>query len=444
VAVVASLGKTTDRIIKGTVFQLKGPFVRSALLSMVARFGAVIGGYISLSIISRTLSFEQFGVFSFVLSVQTLLTTVVELGVTPTLIRFSSYHIGNGQEQEVYGVYKLALVIKLVVNAALLLIGLSLSQFVATELYKDAALALPIAAGIVLASFFSFQNYFIGVLRSNEKFDLVAVAFVVQYVAQVAALVVVRVMNYNSIILSIGSYLFGLLFFFGYSFIYYPWRKVAASPLFLGRERFSEYWRFLKWIALGYIASAFMLQVNVPILQYFWSAQEVARYFSAFKIVQLFWIMETVVGFVLLPRLSYLSGKQDWQAIKRLVKTLFVGVAALSAVLSLLMALFTPYLLSLVFGNAYVLASDVLYVLIPAGVCYFFFNTGGIVLLSLGRPHINAKLGLLGVAINLVSSIILIPLYGAIGSAMAAQATLLVPTILVWFIAWRHLRERPA
>jgi O-antigen/teichoic acid export membrane protein len=207
------------------------------------------------------------------------------------------------------------------------------------------------------------------------------------------------------------------------------------------RAHLADYWAFLKWIALGYITSAFMLQINVPILQFFQSSEEVARYFSAFKIAQVFWIMENVVGFVLLPKLSQLMGEQGIAAIRRVVGRLWMSVAILSAALVVFLVLFAQLLLGVVFGASYASSSYILYLLIPAGVSFFFFNTGGIVLLSLGRSDINAKLGLLGVAINLIASMTLIPLLGAAGAAIAAQITFLVPAMAIWLIIWRSLHR---
>jgi O-antigen/teichoic acid export membrane protein len=437
---MTSLSKMSIKLLRQVHYQLQGDFFRSALLSFLARFGSVIGSYISLSISSRMLSLSQFGVLSFALSIQALLSTIIELGITPAVIHYSSYYIGSNKPERVYSIYKLSLMLKIILNALLLIIGIIFAEIIAIELYRDSALIIPLIGGFILAILVNFQSYFIGILRSGYKFDLVAIAFMVQHTTQIIILVIIWQFVQVTIALVIVSYTIGLLSFILFCCFYYPWRSVIISPLILDRQQLGIYWDFVKWIALGYITSAFMLQINVPMIQYFHSSQEVARYYSAFKVIQIFWIAESVLGFVLLPKLSQIAGRHGTIGVRRVIPRLLVGVIGFCAFLATFVSIFARILLEVVFGVNYSSSISILYLLIPVGVCYFLYNSGGIVLLSLGRPDVGAKLGLLAVVINVVAGVILIPSLGSTGAAISAQVIFLIQAIVIWCIAWKLLR----
>src|SRR5678815_2817702 len=96
--------------------QFKWGFIQDAVLSIFARFGSVIGSYLSLSLISRSLSIEHFGLFSLVLSIQMFLTTTIEFGVSPTLVRYAAYYSGANEVERTYSLYKLGLLLKIVLS----------------------------------------------------------------------------------------------------------------------------------------------------------------------------------------------------------------------------------------------------------------------------------------------------------------------------------------
>jgi O-antigen/teichoic acid export membrane protein len=438
---MASLSKTPIKLLRQAQYQMQSTFFRSTLLSFLARFGSVIGSYISLSISSRMLPLTQFGVLSFVLSIQALLSTIIELGITPTVIHYSSYYRGSNQLERVYSIYKLSLILKIILNAILLILGILFAEMIAVGIYHDATLIAPLIGSFLLAILVNLQSYFIGILRSDYKFDLVAFGFAIQYIVQIVFLVIIWNINQGTIILVIASYAAGFLSFILFCCFYFPWLPVINSTVILDRQQFSIYWSFIKWISLGYIISAFMLQINIPILQYFHSSQEVARYYSAFKINQVFWIAESVLGYVLLPKLSQIVGEHGITGIRRVIFRLFVGVISVCAFLSIFVGISARLLVNIIFGANYHSSISILYLLIPVGACYFLYNSGGIILLSLSRPDISAKLGILAVATNIVAGFILIPSLGSAGAAISAQITFLIQAIAIWYIVWKFLRD---
>lgn len=438
---MTTLSGIRNKLFGSILYQLQGAFFQSLLLSLLARFGSVTGTYLSLSLISRILSLKQFGVFSFILSVQMILTTAIELGVTPTVIRYSSHYIGSDQVDRSYSIYKLGLVLKIVLNALLLTLGLVFARTIAIAVYHNSSLTELLVGGFVLASCASFQNYFIGVLRSRNRFDLVAVAFVVQYVTQLALLLLFWRLGQTTVTLIVISYVAGFLLFIFFCAIHYPWKAVMLNSLAAESSQFKVYWAFLKWMALGYITGALMLHINVPILAYSQPPEEVARYFSAFKIAQAFWIMESVVSFVLLPRLSQSVGQRGIEGVRRVVGKLLVGSAFLSLLLTVFIGGLAGPLVAIVFGKSYSSSVPVLYLLLPAGVCFLFHNSGGVVLLSLGRSDIGAKLGLLGVVLNIIANVMLVPSWGAVGTAVSVQVTFLVQAVAIWLMIWHLLRN---
>jgi O-antigen/teichoic acid export membrane protein len=408
-----------------------GGWRSDALLSFMARFGVFGANYLAIALISRAVSVADFGIVSFVLSTQLTVSLVIELGLGPMLTRYASFFLGAGEVERTYGVFKAALVIKVMVNTLVALAAFAIGPQLAAAVYGQEWI-VALLSGVLLAVGTSFQSYFIGVYQSLGRFGLVLVALMLQYGGQLLVLIAIWVVGQMTMPAIIAAYGLGFALFGVASVPSYPWRKVATASVRTERLRWREYRKFWQWIALGNLAIGLALPINTLILASLYPADEVARYYSAFKVAQLFWIVEQVVGFVLLPWLSQRAGEGGPARVLSHVPRLLALVSGIGLVMALILALLAGPLIRLVYGDPYASAVPVLRALIPMGFGYLLCGAGTQVLVSLGKPAVSAWAACGAAVLNLLLNWLLTPLHGALGAAAAGSIAAVVQMFGIW------------
>ncbi len=417
-----------------------GGWRRDVLLSFITRFGVVAVNYLALALISRTVSVTDFGVVSFVISAQLTISLIIELGLGPLLTRYASFYLGSGETGRAFNIFKAVLVTKLALNSLVALGAFTLGPLVASVFYGD-GWKLALVSGVLLAVGTSFQSYFISVFQSLGRFGLVLVALLLQYGGQFLILTAIWLFGEVTVPAIIATYGLGFLLLGAAAFSFFPWRQVAAASVRAELPFWRQYRVFWQWMALSNLAVALAVPVTTLILASLYPADEVARYYSAFKLVQIFWFMEQVVDFVLLPWLSQQVGLSGADGVLSRVPRLLALVSGVGLVITLALALFAGPLIRLLYGEVYSEAAPVVYWLLPVGFGFLLYGAGNQVLISLGRPAVSAWVASGGATLNLTLNWLLTPAYGAIGAAAAGSVAMSVQMFGVW-LAVRHLKNR--
>jgi O-antigen/teichoic acid export membrane protein len=93
----------------------------------------------------------------------------------------------------------------------------------------------------------------------------------------------------------------------------------------------------------------------------------------------------------------------------------------------------------LIFGESFVVGTDVLRVLLVGQVINVAMGSVGVLLVMADRERL-AMLGFAaGVATNLALALVLIPPFGALGAAWAATASMVVWNVVLWYLTLRSL-----
>jgi O-antigen/teichoic acid export membrane protein len=145
---------------------------------------------------------------------------------------------------------------------------------------------------------------------------------------------------------------------------------------------------------------------------------EVGWYNAAYRLIEGLVIFPMIIQYVLFPRVSilYLESKGSVeQLVSRSCKHL-IAVAFLTAAVGILLA---DPVMTLVYGRQYAPATASLQILL-GGIGFMFLSSLlRDVLNAVNRPLVPLIGGLLGVAVNVVTNLFLIPRYGHIGTSIS-------------------------
>jgi Polysaccharide biosynthesis C-terminal domain len=135
---------------------------------------------------------------------------------------------------------------------------------------------------------------------------------------------------------------------------------------------------------------------------------------------------------VLLPRLAGLDAAEETRRqltpiIARWITLIVLGIA-------IVLAVTMDWIVNLVFGPEYAPTADVLRWLLPGIVAYSCVMVLSPDLSARGRPDLNGWAAAVSLAVNVACNLLLIPLYGITGAALATTiAYAITAVITIWF-----------
>ncbi len=180
------------------------------------------------------------------------------------------------------------------------------------------------------------------------------------------------------------------------------------------------------------IFGKYVLEINTMIIAMFLGAKEIALYGIATRVSMLpnFFLQanDNISG----PLLAKLYGNKDYVSIKALVKRIILFLFFISGVFFIGLFLFADFLLA-IFGDFYLQAKWPLLIMTFAQIFNTSIGAGINVINAVGKPHYNTITQILFLFFLAVASLILIPLYGLIGGAIAfAGGTIFINLIRLY------------
>ncbi len=200
------------------------------------------------------------------------------------------------------------------------------------------------------------------------------------------------------------------------------WRWDPAANKQLGK--------YAREILLSTLGLATIASLDVLLVNALRGATDSGLYNAAIPLASLLLFFTTPLKLVMMPMTAHFTHQKDDSFVRQSMGLLGKFSMLLLLPAALILALYPQSLLVLFFGNAYLGAALALRVLAAA----FFFRALGEVYFSiiagLGKPRQRTYIMLVGIGINLVLDLILIPTLGIAGAAIAALAAFIV----IW--AW--------
>jgi O-antigen/teichoic acid export membrane protein len=383
-----------------------------------------------LMIAARFLSADDYGRFSWALSLTLIVETIMDVGLGQVTVRAVARDKDGAQD-----LLRQVLGLKLVWVA----VGLALLVVVAPLLKTDPRI---ITLCYVLGVSSAIRSYLLtarGLLQGLGRFDLEALTVVSDRVLLLAA---------GSAALWMGHGLLGLAIAF-----------VAARAVMLGavtillrsvlgsvRPAFDRaIWRELQTAALP--LGFFMIALNAynyidtVILGLMRSDAEVGWYAASYRVYEGLTYVPSILAAVLTPRLSYLF-IHDRVAHRQLMMRVLAGSIAFGILLGGGALLAATPLVVLLFGAPYAAAARPLQIL--SGGALFVFATW-ILHAAAISTNLDRRLLLttvVGLAANVALNIVLIPRWGIEGAAWATVVAEGITVALLFVQLQRRLREQ--
>jgi len=422
-------GQLAARVAKGTVALSIGNVVNSLM------------GLATTVLILKLLPPDQYGLVAIALTIIGLLSTLLIFGIDQTLVKFISENIASGNfaknKSLLVASLKVTFLVGIVSCVALPLIAEPLSFYLHTPgvsvFIKIASFGVvaSLIGGIFLSIFQGFQKFSYMVLfqLAGSVFTLIFIfTFVWLGYGAIGILTGIVVANF------LGCFL-GLILFLHIYKLFRKYEILSRGTV----ETFRELFSFGKFILLTNIIKPMIYRLEIFILAFFKGAEELGYYYAAFNLTDIVLIWFTAgMSTTLYPILSESFTLKKLDTFRQIIERTVKYMAYISIPTCVGLLLLARPLLYILASKEYLAATLVFQILVfRIAISCIGAVSAPTALLAMGKPDVRLKIIALQLPLDFFLAMILVPRFGAIGTAITTLIVTSIAFILAFLVIYK-------
>ena len=388
-------------------------------------FSELVGRLLKAAIIiyaARVLGVAGFGTFSYVMGLASLLTAFSDLGMSPIVVREGAK---NPHLRARYFSTALGLTSLLALASAIIII---FGAPLITKIPISQTLVLIVALVFVLDMIRGLVGS--AIFRASEKMEGEAIVNIITQLALISAgfFLLARLQSPEGLALAyaIGSatgLLLALYLVRSYirQFIA-RFEKALIKPILSASIP----------ISLAAILGVVMINTDIVLLGWLTNATQVGLFAAAQKPITLLYAIPSLIAAGIFPALARFAGK-DQNRFRLLNEKSIVAVLLFALPLTVGFLLTGEGIVHLLYGSEYLPATPTMKILALTLVTMFPMSMLSNSIFAYNKQKFLVKVGVVGVVVNALLDIILIPILGIAGCAIATISTQIVTASSIWF-----------
>lgn len=411
---------------------------RTALLAFSIRIISAALAFISQIILARSMGDFEYGIFVFVWVFIIIAGNLSCLGFHTVVIRFVPEYNAHNDQNRIRGLTITARIFALILATIIGAIGVGIVVIFENKI-PDYYL-VPIVLGICALPMIALGDVLDGTSRANS-WPIIALS--PTYIIRPSLI----------IIFVLGSILFDMQ----------PTAKVALLAALLAsyittlgqfivvtrklRARYApgeRHWDFKKWVVVAlpiFIIEGFyylLTNADVIIVGFYLAPENVAVYFAAAKTMALVHFIYFAVKAGAAPKFAAMVAENKLIELNNFAKQTARWTLIPTLVIGGIVLLLGRFLLSM-FGESFEAGHSVMIILFFGILAKSLIGPGETLLTMAGRQTVCMLVYAGALAANLTLNIILIPIYGIEGAAVATAGAMTIEAILLFFVIKSHM-----
>jgi O-antigen/teichoic acid export membrane protein len=401
---------------------LKQTIVKNVFWLSVGQIGSRLIRAAIIIYAARILGAAEYGIFSYVLGLAGFFTVFADLGVSPLMTREIA---GHPEKRATYFASALRIKVLLISLTAALIV------FIAPRFsnIEEAIVLLPFVALLVL--FDNLRDFIFAYFRGIEKME--REAFLVVIMNTTIALFGFIVLNFYQ---TAGALLFSYIASVGIlSIVAFYFIKDLLKGLFknFDKEIFKQFFRDCWPLAFGSLFGAFMLNVDVVMLGWLRSAEEIGYYSASQRIAQVLYLLPAIIAGAVFPAMTRFIKQNEITQTKILNEKSMTVLYFIAIPLAVGGIVLSEPIIAFLFGKEYLPAAAPFQILIATLLIQFPGAIIGNLTIARNKQKQIVGYAAFGSINNIAFNALLIPFLGIVGAAIAtliAQISYFAP---IWF-----------
>lgn len=391
-------------------------FAKNSLNTLVSNMIIIAIGFVTSVIISNQLGPQLQGVYNLAILMPTMMYSFLNFGQDVSMLFYLSNKTIT-KKDAINNMIPMVIVYSIVST----LLGLIFIVLFKERIFKDIPF-ITLAFALIISPLTYLNNMLSSVLKSEGRFkSLNKIQVINKFIYFAICTTLFLFVNVNIVILAnIIILLISILTI---------WKRIAIKrfkPIFnkeFQRNNISYGFKsylsnmitFLNYRVDSFIISAMSTTVNV------------GQYSLAVSLVEQVWIFSTSISTVMFP---YVTSIENDEEKSKVTSTTFKIVMLFTLIVIAFLYFTADFLITLIYDNRYVDSIAPFKVLL---VGIFSLSLGRILandIAARGKPELNALSNFVGLIINVVLNVILIPKIGIVGAAVATSVSYTVTSTM--------------
>lgn len=406
--------------------------VKGAITVFVVSLLAGFFGYVARLVLARNLSVEDFGLFYAVFAFLALLGVFKSLGFEKSLIKFIPEFSHNKKYDFVKSSIIYVTIIQFITNSIIIIAVYLLSSYLSINFFHTPK--ADIALKLMAIAF--FIDSFVNTLKfSFQGFQKMTLFSGIDALRMLIILIIIAIglkLNYG-IFSPIAAYIITpviLLIVFGWILLNNIFPQFKSSKFVIDNALIKKISKYSIFVMVSGTAAIILGYTDTTVLTYFSGVTAVAMYNVALPTAKILIYLPTAIGSILLPLASELWVKKKEKLLVAGMDLLYKYSFVIVLPLVFVILSFSELLILVFFGKNYLLASIPMRILSIGMIFYTMHLINVNFFLGIGHPEIQSKILYTAAAFNLITDLILIPLFGTIGAAITTTLSLLIMMVM--------------
>ncbi|QQS35235.1 MAG: flippase [Ignavibacteriales bacterium] len=382
----------------------------------------LVGFFVSVYVV-RYLGPDQFGLFSYALSFVGLFATLSTLGLDSIVVR-ELVKAPDRRDEILGSVFNLR-----IWGGVASIILLAVTIFAKGEDSLTTILILVIAATNIFQCLNVVEYYFQSKVESKFNVYVQSSSMLIAAVLKVVLILNESPLLYFAIVHASES-----LFMSAGYFIVYKKNNLNITKWYFKKDTaqllLKDAWPL---ILSGIVISVYM-KIDQVMIRNMLDDKQTGFYAAAVKLSEAWYFIPMAICTSLFPAIVNAKQMSHELYINRLQK-LYDMLAAISIGIALPVTFLSTFIISILYGEKFLPAADVLTIYIWAGVAVFLGIASSQYLINENLTKLSFYRTFVGMVVNVILNLVLIPVYGIVGSAIATLVSYSMATFSIAFSA---------
>lgn len=383
--------------------------------SYIAKLVSLVGLGIFLVLIPNLLGPELYGEYNIIIAYISFIGMILGFGLTEAPKPFLSMSIDK-DSKKFYLYLKSANTLKILNILSVVLLLIILRPFI-ENLLKMSLSNIEYFLFILAFIFINLWGYLVNIFRGIYRIKYIVVVNLLESVGKTIFVLLAFIYFKNTFgILIALVFTFAIITFYGFWVL--KTRFLKNIPLHGKREHCvcaREIFKYSLSIILVSFTYVILSRIDVMMLNYFSTKQEVGFYSLAHEVAKGLIILVTPLIMGIAPRFAQITKMERRALFYNYLKKITIVL-----ILTLMPAYFIlPHIISFVYGETYIRSIAILQVLIIYSLFLAFSLYFGEVITFIKKAKILSLMMSVSIILNIILNYILIPQYAGVGAAIA-------------------------
>jgi len=377
----------------------------------------------------RYLGPQKFGLLSYAISYFSIFSSFASLGLDNILVREL---VSDADKKNL--LLGTSIYLRLIAASATILLVM-IAILVTGEDFLTSILIISISSSVIFQSFNVIDYYFQAMVQSKYVVYSQFVSLIIASVVKILLIYYKANLIYFAITITLESILLALGLYFiykKYNFGKLNWQFSYEVSKKLLKDSFP--------LILSSIVIAVYMKIDQIMIKKMLTDSELGFYASAVKVCESFYFIPMALTNSVFP--AIINAKKKGEKFYKIrLQQLYNSVTWISIGITIPITIFTPQIITSLYGEKFISASPVLQIYIWSTVATFWGVASSQFLIAENFTKISFYRTLIGMITNVVLNFILIPRIGIIGSAIATLISYSAATfsLVLWKDTYKQI-----